>query len=75
MVSVNYFCGSSLNEVAQCLSKDQVMMVKFYPEKAMPVDVVTYPSFQRDIILKNYTVVYVPCSAGYYYIKVIRGDF
>lgn len=73
MVSENYFCGSSLNEVAQCLTTDQAMMVKFYPEKVLPVDVVTYPVFERGACLKNSTVVYVPCSKGYYYVKIIGG--
>jgi hypothetical protein len=73
MVSENYFCGSSLNEVAQCLSADQAMMVKFCPEKVLPVDVVTYPVFEKDAFLKNSTVVYVPCSEGYYHVKIIDG--
>lgn len=73
MVSEINFCGNSLNEVAQCLAEDQAMMVKFYAGKSLPVDVVTYPVFEMDDILKNSTVVYVPCSQGYYRVIVVMG--
>jgi hypothetical protein len=73
MVSENYFCGSSLNEVAQCLAVDQAILVKFFPENALPVDVITYPVFDMDTPLENSTVVYVPCSKGYYHVKVVEG--
>lgn len=73
MVSKNYFCGSSLNEVAQCLNADQAMIVKFYPGKTLPVDVITYTVFEKDASLENSTVVYVTCSQGYYHVKIIEG--
>jgi len=73
MVSKNYFCGSSLNEVAQCLTADQVMMVKFYPGKTLPVEVITYPVFEKEGYLENSTVVYVTCSEGYYHVQIIVG--
>lgn len=69
MISENY-CGGSLNEVAQCLKSDQTMMVKFYPEQALPVDVITYPVFEKHMDLKNSMVVYVTCSKGYYRIQI-----
>jgi len=73
MVSKNYFCGSSLTEVAQCLTVDQAMMVKYFPGKSLPVNVITYPVFEKGESLKNLTEVYVPCSMGYYHVKVIEG--
>lgn len=66
------FCGGSLNEVAQCLKADQTMMVKFYPKQVLPVDVVTYPVFEKAKGLKNSTVVYVTCSKGYYRIQIME---
>ncbi len=68
----NHFIGDSINIVASCLNKDQVMHTILLDHDELPTDYINYPPFEPSEQLKNLTTIYIPHQNGYYCTKILK---